>query len=258
MLDTPAPARPAQDSAPCDPEAVVVDFPLRGEWVAPNTPGKRVPSHGTDLLGQRYAYDFMRIDPAVKGFRFYRGSSAAYLFRGVRLEDCLGWGEPVHSPVDGVVVAAGDGWPERQPVHPLRDLAVVLKNAFTFDPWRATDLRPIVGNHLIIHAKDAGGLEVGGRDAAGQGLFVALCHLRRGSLAVSVGDSVSAGQVLAALGHSGNSTAPHLHFQLMDAADPLQANGVPCRFREYEVLREGRWETVRNGIPKHTERIRKL
>jgi hypothetical protein len=34
--------------------AVVVDFPLRGErWVAVNTPGDRIPSHGTDMLGQR-------------------------------------------------------------------------------------------------------------------------------------------------------------------------------------------------------------
>ena len=35
--------------------ATVVDFPLRGErWVAVNAPGDRIPSHGTDQLGQRY------------------------------------------------------------------------------------------------------------------------------------------------------------------------------------------------------------
>lgn len=32
-------------------KTIVVDFPLRGEWVAPNIPGHRVPSHGIDLLG---------------------------------------------------------------------------------------------------------------------------------------------------------------------------------------------------------------
>ena len=42
---------------------VLVDFPLRGEWITPNTPGKRVPSHGTDILGQRYAYDFVGLEP---------------------------------------------------------------------------------------------------------------------------------------------------------------------------------------------------
>ena len=30
----------------------IVDFPLRGEWVAVHTPGSRIPSHGTDMLGQ--------------------------------------------------------------------------------------------------------------------------------------------------------------------------------------------------------------
>jgi hypothetical protein len=41
--------------------AVIVDFPLRGErWVAENTPGDRIPSHGTDMLGQRFAYDLLK------------------------------------------------------------------------------------------------------------------------------------------------------------------------------------------------------
>ena len=43
-------------------DPVVVDFPLRGEGVAFNSPGDRVPSHGTDMLGQRFAYDFIRVD----------------------------------------------------------------------------------------------------------------------------------------------------------------------------------------------------
>ena len=60
--------------------------------MAPNTPGKRVPSHGTDMLGQRYAYDFVRTDPARKGMCFYKASAFRYLFAGVRLEDCFGWG----------------------------------------------------------------------------------------------------------------------------------------------------------------------
>jgi hypothetical protein len=42
--------------------AVLVDFPLRAEWTAYNTPADRIPSHGTDMLGQRFAYDFIRVD----------------------------------------------------------------------------------------------------------------------------------------------------------------------------------------------------
>ncbi len=47
-------------------EPITVGFPLTGEWYAANTPGYKVPSHGTDLLGQRYAYDFMQIDWNMK------------------------------------------------------------------------------------------------------------------------------------------------------------------------------------------------
>ncbi|HJS27439.1 MAG TPA: M23 family peptidase, partial [Actinomycetota bacterium] len=41
-------------------DPVVVGFPLRGEWAAATTPAHRIPSHGTDMLGQRYAFDFVR------------------------------------------------------------------------------------------------------------------------------------------------------------------------------------------------------
>ena len=41
---------------------IVVNLPLYGELFVPNTPGTKVPSHGTDMLGQRYAYDFMMVD----------------------------------------------------------------------------------------------------------------------------------------------------------------------------------------------------
>ena len=41
------------------------------------------------------------------------------------------------------------------------------------------------------------------------------------------------------VGHTGNSAGPHLHFQLMDSADPLTATGVPSAFAEYLIQRAG-------------------
>jgi murein DD-endopeptidase MepM/ murein hydrolase activator NlpD len=220
---------------------VVVEFPLRGEWTTPNTPARRIPSHGTDMLGQRYAYDFVHTDPAAKGMRFYRPSPLPYLFQGVDLEDCFGWGEPIYSPVEGLVIQAADGWPERQRLQPVKDLVLVLKNGVTFHPEQAKDLRSLAGNHLIIET---------------DGGFAFLTHARTGSLRVSTGDRIQPGRHLADVGHSGNSTAPHLHFHLMDRPELLGAQGVPCCFREYEVFEGGEWTRVANGIPKHTERIR--
>ena len=43
-------------------EPIIVEFPLRGEWLSPNTPGTKIPSHGTNHLGTRYAYDFIQVD----------------------------------------------------------------------------------------------------------------------------------------------------------------------------------------------------
>ena len=178
---------------------VVVDFPLRGEWIAPNTPGKRVPSHGTDILGQRYAYYFVGINPQSKGLRFYRPSPLHYLVFGVRLQDCFGWGQPIFSST--------------------------------------------AGNYIIIDTRDG---------------YAVYAHAQTGSIKVSSGDTIAPGQMVANVGHSGNSTAPHLHFHLMDHQDPRKAQGIPCCFRDYEVFHEGSWHRVQHGIPKATDRIRKL
>lgn len=43
-------------------EPVLMEFPLRGEWLSPNTPGTKIPSHGTNRLGTGYAYDFIHVD----------------------------------------------------------------------------------------------------------------------------------------------------------------------------------------------------
>lgn len=225
------------------PEPVVVDFPLRGEWIAPNTPGTKIPSHGTDLLGERYAYDFVGIDWSTGSRRFYRPGPLRYLVLGVRLQDCFGWGRPIYSAASGIVIRAEDGWPERDPVHVARDLAVQIKNARTFDPQQIHDFRTLSGNYIVIQTG---------------GFYAVYAHAQTGSIRVRPGDEVAAGRELARVGHSGNSTAPHLHFQLMDDPDPLKAQGIPCCFREYEVFEKGAWKPVHSGIPKAADIIRKL
>jgi len=226
-------------------DPVVVDFPLRGEWTAVNTPAHRIPSHGTDQLGQRYAYDLVRTDPARRGMHLHpAGTIRSYLIGG-RTRECYGWGQPVHAPFDGEVVRAVDGVPERAWMHVARELALVLKNTVTFHPDEQ-GVAALAGNHVILRMDDEPTIHA----------FVA--HLTTGSVAVEEGTAVRPGDLIGRVGHTGNSTAPHLHFQLMDGPDPLRAGGIPCAFRGYEARSGERWVPVERGFPRKGERIRSV
>lgn len=222
-------------------DPVIIGFPLRGEWLVPNTPGKRIPSHGTDQLGERYAFDFLQVDWARTGRPFHRRNLPQYLFFGVPLNKCYGWGQEVYAPCDGEIIKAEDGYKERPRVHLASDLFVALKNAYAFNPEK-DDLRSVAGNYIIMKCSDH--------------VYAAFAHLQTGSVTVSAGQVVRKGDVLGKVGHSGNSTAPHLHFQLMNSSDLLSAKGIPCAFEQYDVFHNGEWKTVYNGVPSDKDRIR--
>ena len=222
-------------------EPIIVEFPLRGEWLSPNTPGTKIPSHGTNQLGTRYAYDFIQVDWERKGWPAYRVSLPQYLLLGVPLNQYYCWGQVVYAPCDGIVVQAKDGYKERKRTNLLSDIANANKNAHYFDP-RKDDIQSVAGNYIIMECGDK--------------VYAALVHLKTGSIQVTVGQSVKKGEVIGRVGHSGNSFAPHLHFQLMDSSDIATANGLPCAFEQYEVLRNGEWQVVNNGIPTDKDRIR--
>jgi murein DD-endopeptidase MepM/ murein hydrolase activator NlpD len=218
--------------------AVVVEFPLRGEgWVAVQSPADRIPSHGTNILGLRFSYDFVMADQRSR-LHYHPAGWLRTLLVGVPTRACYAWGQPVHSPFDGLIVQAVDGCAERSRIYPLREAVLAVKNGLTFTPER---LPSILGNHVIARSGD---------------VIAAFAHLAPGSVTVRNGQAVRIGEVIGRVGHTGNSTTPHLHFQLMDAADPTVARGVPCAFRAYEVFRGGAWQKVQNGMPGKTDRIR--
>lgn len=49
------------------------------------------------------------------------------------------------------------------------------------------------------------------------GMYTVYAHLQDGTLRVNVGDYVNRGQILAKMGTSGNSSGPHLHFEVRDS-----------------------------------------
>lgn len=217
-----------------------MELPLRGEWMLPNTPGSKIPSHGTNKLGTRYAFDFIQVDWERPGLPAYRASLPRYLLFGLALEDYYCWGQEIYAPCDGTIVTAEDGYKERERTRLFSDMVNAYKNA-AFDPQK-DDIKSVTGNYVIIEYSCK--------------VYVGLCHLQTGSLQVSPGQKVYKGDLIGKVGHSGNSFMPHLHFQLMDSPDISTAHGLPCAFESYEVFKNGTWKNVENGIPTKTERIR--
>lgn len=220
---------------------IIMGFPLRGEWLSPNTPGTKIPSHGTNQLGTRYAYDFIQVDWERLGLPAYRGSLAQYLLHGMPLKEYYCWGQDVYSPCDGIVIQAQDGYEERERTNLRSDMANAYKNAHYFDP-KTDDVQSVAGNYIVIEC--------------GENVYAALVHLQTSSIQVSVGQRIKKGEVIGRVGHSGNSFAPHLHFQLMDSSNIATANGLPCAFEEYELFQNGTWKKVINGIPTDKDHIK--
>jgi hypothetical protein len=218
-----------------------IEFPLRGEWSVPQSPGDKIPSHGTELFGSSYAYDFVRINWNLKIHKFYHKSVLKYLLFGVSLNECYGWGESIYSPFDGIVVRINNGVNEREPVSIINDL--MYQNRMNNDIRNGIlNMGNIAGNYIIIRNTE--------------NIFGLFAHLKLNSILVKENEHVTAGQKIGLIGHSGNSMAPHLHFQLTDSSDYNSAKGIPCCFKTLEYYVNGVWTTKLNTIPKKKDRIR--
>ncbi|MDQ0206030.1 M23 family metallopeptidase [Alkalicoccobacillus murimartini] len=222
-------------------EPIIVEFPLRGEWYAPNTPGTKIPSHGTNKFGSRYAYDFIQVDWERKGWPGYRVSLAQYLLFGVPLDEYYCWGQDIYAPCDGIIVQAEDGYKERTRTKLISDMSSAFKHAHYFDP-KKDDIQSVAGNYIIIKCAD--------------NVYAGLVHLQTGSIQVSVDERVKKGELIGRVGHSGNSFSPHLHIQFMDSSDISSAKGLPFAFEQFERFKNRKWEKVYNGIPTNKDRIR--
>jgi murein DD-endopeptidase len=114
------------------------------------------------------------------------------------------YGAPLLAVADGTVASVVDGLPDNPPG--------ALLAAVPLTPGR------MFGNRVTM--------DIGG------GRFVTYAHMRAG-LGVKTGEKVLRGQVLGAIGSSGRSGAPHLHFQVTDGPDPIASEGVPFVFESF-------------------------
>ncbi|MEO3776719.1 M23 family metallopeptidase [Micromonospora sp. B11E3] len=211
---------------------VVLSLPFTGLWLARNSPARRVPSHGSDLLGERYAIDFIGVDDhrRTAGTRDWRTFLATE-----PPERFYAFGRPILAPADGVVVDVHDG--EVDHAGRRSQLALVPYMLGQMERLRQ-GVGAVAGNYLIIALRDSD-------------VFVALAHLRAGSIRVAVGEEVRTGQPVADCGNSGNSTQPHVHVQVMDSVDLSVARGVPMAFRHFRERPRGarQFQVRESGIP---------
>lgn len=186
-------------------------LPLRGRLLVPN--GSDFYSHHrrldyTDPIASqvgfnsnfmRYALDFVKVDAFGRKHKT----------EGKANNDFYGFAAPILAPGDGVVVATHNE---------QRDNDIIGQENYMEPDKIPLNPMSIYGNYVVIDHQN--------------GEFSVLGHLQQGSVKVKEGERVRQGQVIAAIGSSGTSTHPHLHYELR-TGNGLAVEGLPAHFRDY-------------------------
>lgn len=134
-----------------------------------------------------------------------------YKNKGDKLADYYSYGENVLAPADGTVVNVVDG---------IEDSPIGKPNAYF-----------IPGNMVVISHEN--------------NEYSYLAHLKPSSIRVKQGEKVKSGQSIAKCGNSGNSTMPHIHFQLTNKPRFQDGDSIPITFHNYT----SNFHPVKKGKP---------
>lgn len=146
---------------------------------------------------QRYAYDFVPVDEEGDMFRDSHENNA----------DWFGFGRPVHATANGRVVDMFDGMPDNR----------------AFDETEiATREMVVFGNYVILDHQN--------------GEYSCFAHLRQGSIVLKKGQNIQQGQVIGAIGASGSSLFPHLHYELRNGVGAKNVDGLPSYFHKFRRI----------------------
>ena len=151
---------------------------------------------GKEFFPERYSIDILEVDESNNLFAGDPNLN----------ESWLGYGAELIAVADGVVSRVVKGVPDNKPGE---------------SPPFPISLSDGAGNIVILYI--------------GNGTYVLYAHLIPGSNDhLEVGDSVKRGDMVGLLGNTGQSGAPHLHFQVMDGNSIAQAEGVPFVFEQFD------------------------
>jgi hypothetical protein len=155
------------------------------------------PINGQLAVPQRFAIDFFRLDAE---HRTWVGDPS-------KVTSYLSYRQPVIAAAPGTVVASRNDLPN----------STALPHPPPIPPIDQT-----VGNFVI--------------EQIAPGAYVLYAHLDPGSVQVHAGQKVSRGQLLGRIGTSGNSTTPHLHFQLLTTPTFFPTDSKPYVFDHFDLL----------------------
>ena len=178
-------------------------LPFKGEWLIVNGGVDRELSHSWSINSQRYAYDFVKINANLET---HEGDSK-------KLENYFCYSDDVIAPADGVVVSVSNKCKDSH----------IMWNQST-DPF----IKDIRGNYIIIKHIDNEYSFIG--------------HLKPDSLLVNKGDYVNRYQKIAKCGNSGNTTEPHIHFQIQNRKSFMLSVGLPISFKNIETRKIENYE----------------
>lgn len=188
-------------------------FPLKsGTWLV--AAGASFHTTHRWAVPEEFALDIIRIGPDQLSRRTTGETNA----------DFHAYGAEVVAAADGTVVQVISSTTERPPL--LRRSGESMDSYYgRIGAQQAENMMGgvpgIVGEGVIIDH--------------GNGEYSMYAHLKPGSATVRAGQRVTSGQTIGLLGSSGNSTEPHLHFQVCDKAAALSCAGIVPSFSGLEI-----------------------
>ncbi len=155
------------------------------------------PVNGQLAVPQRFAIDFFIMDDRMQTWAGDPSKVTSY----------FSYRQPVIAAAAGTVVDSQDGLPN----------STALPN-----PPKPPPIDQTVGNHVTVRI--------------GPGLYALYAHLDPGSVKVHIGEKVTRSELLGLIGTSGNSTTPHLHFEIMTTPEFFPTDSVPYVFDQFQLL----------------------
>ena len=182
------------------------EYQLKNKYILPlkgNIWGLLGPAHGTSphrqLATQEFGYDFIILDQ----------NGIVHSGEGKNNSDYYCFKKEIIAPAAGKIITVKNGIDENTELNKTPDFTMERLKKWGF-------LHLLGGNFIVIEHENSE--------------YSFFAHCAKDSIMVKEGQEVAPGQPIALLGNTGNSTAPHLHFHLMDGPEPLTSRSLPIKF----------------------------